>query len=492
MATAPHILVIIVTWNKKQYILNLLASLTQLAYPQDALDIVVVDNASEDDTVAAITQAYPQVRLLQNTENLGGTGGFNTGLSWAFQQNDYQYLWLLDNDVLVHQQALATLVHLLESQPEVAVAGSTMLQLDYPWRVNEMGAFVNRGLGTLVLNRHLEEIPALQGHSLATLQSLPIDLTQLLLHCQPSMDVDYVAAASLLVRAEVARQAGLWRNYFIHFDDVEWCLRIKRHLGQRVVVSAQSLIWHLSAAAKVPTWVLYYDNRNMLDLLKTHDVAPQELQRVMRRVLLKALYYQIIAKPDLAHLHHRALADFQAGRNGHQDIQLEVDYQPLAAVLPILLAPTINRILIAWTLNLQAMELQEPLIQAQLKRPELVIDFLTLPGGEARFQMPWSRFIFMPKRLTRWLTYWQLRGQYDLVIQSDYQPSLGLAWLNAEQLFVNDEGFCQRSKPKFKAVVDAGWQFLRSFFWRKDNFLQPAKPIEPWVKKTYKSDDSTC
>jgi len=486
MATTPHILVIIVTWNKKQYVLDLLASLAQLDYPREALDIVVVDNASVDDTVAAISQAYPQVRLLQNTENLGGTGGFNTGLSFAFQQHHYQYFWLLDNDVLVHQQALRTLVDLLECQPQVAVAGSTMLQLDYPWRINEMGAFVNRGLGTLMLNRHLEEIPALQGHSLAHLQNLPIDLTQLLLHCQPYMDVDYVAAASLLVRAEVARQAGLWRNYFIHFDDVEWCLRIKRRLGQRVVVSAHSLIWHLSAAAKVPTWVLYYDNRNMLDLLKTHDVAPQELQRVMRRVLLKALYYQIIAKSDLAQLHHRALADFQAGRDGRQEIQLEVNYQPIAAILPVLLAPTLKRILVAWPVNLQAMQLQEPLIQAQLKRPELVIDFLTLPGGEAHFQMPWSRFILMPKRLTRWFTYWQLRGRYDLVIQSDYQPSLGLAWLNAEQLFVNDEGFCQRPKPKLKAVVNAAWHWLRSFFWRKGNFLQPPESIASWANKTKK------
>jgi len=46
------------------------------------------------------------------------------------------------------------------------------------------------------------------------------DLSQHLMHCQPYyMDVEYVAAASLLVRAEVAKKAGLWRDYFIHFDD---------------------------------------------------------------------------------------------------------------------------------------------------------------------------------------------------------------------------------------------------------------------------------
>ena len=57
-------------------------------------------------------------------------------------------------------------------------------------------------------------------------------------------DVDYVAAGSLLIRADVAKQAGIWRDYFIHFDDVEWCLRIGK-MGHRVLASAKSLIWHL-------------------------------------------------------------------------------------------------------------------------------------------------------------------------------------------------------------------------------------------------------
>jgi GT2 family glycosyltransferase len=79
-------------------------------------------------------------------------------------------------------------------------------------------------------------------------------------------DVDYVAAASLLIRAEVAKKAGLWEDFFIHFDDVDWCLRIKE-MGHRVVCVADSVIWHLSAAQKPITWARYYDVRNMLFLL---------------------------------------------------------------------------------------------------------------------------------------------------------------------------------------------------------------------------------
>jgi GT2 family glycosyltransferase len=465
VTTTPPILIIIVTWNNKASVLELLASLATLAYPIDALDILVVDNASQDGTKEAIEAAYPQVNLIYNQENLGGTGGFNTGLQWAFEQDDerYQYLWLLDNDVLVHQSALTELVALLEAKPDIAVAGSTMMQLDYPWRINEMGAFIDRRLGTFILNRHLEHVPLWQGYSAQDLLARDVDLSKHLMHCQPYMDVEYVAAASLLIRAKVAKQAGLWRDYFIHFDDVEWCLRIAE-MGYRIIVSAKSLIWHLSAAAKVPTWVLYYDNRNVLDLLSHHGTDRTKLRHLKRYILKKAVYYHLIAKPDLAQLHYEALNDFEAKRFGKKNIQLNSTYQPNETVSSVFLDKTVKKILVAWPVNLQATRLQEALVQAMLKRPELEIECMPLLNGETVYQLPRAKFIkpFPSSQIKRWFTYWRLRGQYDLIIQSDYEASIGLSWLKADVLYVNDEGFCRRSQPKLRDVLKAVYLFFRA------------------------------
>jgi len=459
--TAPEILIIIVTWNKKQYVLELLASLAKQNYPK--LDILVIDNASNDGTVAAIKQTYPQVNLLSNPENLGGTGGFNAGLQWAFEQPEdrYQYLWLLDNDVLVHHRALPELVTLLENNPDIAVAGSTMMQLDYPWQINEMGAFLDHHLGRLMLHRHLERVPAWQGCSVQELLTIETDLSKHLIHCLPYMDVEYVAAASLLVRASVAKKAGLWRDYFIHFDDVEWCLRI-RALGHRVVVSAKSLIWHLSAAAKIPTWVLYYDNRNVLDLFKTHGADARSLQRLIRYILKKAVYYHLIGKPDLAQLHYEAIADFQAGNTGKKEIKLAHSYKKNTHIKQVFLNPTIKRVLIAWSVNLYATGIQGTLAQVQLQRPDLQIDCMITPDGMAVYQLPRTGFIrFSTFKLKRWFTYWRLRGSYDLIIQSDYQVVIGLSWLNSRLLFINDEGFCERPSPKFGDVWYALKRWIR-------------------------------
>jgi len=466
----PKILVIIVTWNKKSYILDLLASLTCIDYPLNALDILVVDNASEDDTLAAINAAYPYVTVISNEENLGGTGGFNRGLQWAFEQpaGKYQYLWLLDNDVLVHRRALAELVALLEAKPDAAVAGSTMMQLDYPWRVNEMGAFIDRhsNVGHLLLHRHLEIVPAWQGLSPSELLKVDADLTQHLMHCQPFMDVEYVAAASLLVRAEVAKAARLWRDYFIHYDDVEWCLRIA-NMGYRVMVSAKSIIWHLSAIAKIPTWVLYYDNRNMLDLLKQHGVEQSAIRRVMRYILKKAVYYHLLGKADLAQLHYEAIADFKANCLGKKKINLTTTAQKNSEIEKILLDPTIKRILLSWSVNVHATGIQEALVRAQLQRPELVIECMSSPNGEMIYQLPRPKFIqpFSRYQLIRWWNYWKLRGCYDLVIQSDYQGVIGLSWLKSKLLFINDDNFSQRQPPKIGTVFRAIIHYYLSYFW---------------------------
>ncbi len=74
--THAKILVIIVTWNKKDYVIDLLNSLSNITYPIERLDILVVDNASEDGTVAALEKQFPTITLVRNTENLGGTGRF--------------------------------------------------------------------------------------------------------------------------------------------------------------------------------------------------------------------------------------------------------------------------------------------------------------------------------------------------------------------------------------------------------------------------------
>ncbi len=457
MSNSPTVLIIIVTWNKQSFVVDLLNSLQKLRYPVEQMGIVVVDNASTDGTVEVLKNDFPHIHLIENQENLGGTGGFNTGLAYAFSQPDgkYEYLWLLDNDVQVHRDALSELIAILESEQDVAIAGSTMMQLTTPWRINEMGAFVELGRGTLLLNRHREDVSGLQGKSLQELHECSIDLSEHLQQCQPCMDVDYVAAASLVIRSSVAKKAGLWDDYFIHYDDVEWCLRIAR-MGHRIMVSARSLIWHLPAEYKVPSWVLYYDNRNVLYMLEKH-AGLSGIQGVRRWIRKKSLYYALLGKDDLARLHQEALDDYGQRKTGKRDIKLDTCYFPLSQVEELVQQEGVQRILIPWTVDLQASDLQKTLVKAMEMRPDLHVDYLVSPipllKNTLPCQLPGASSVHVPSgKIRRLYAYLKFRNKYDLVFQSDYRPILPLSWVAGKILFVNYEGVSLRQRPTLKTI----------------------------------------
>jgi GT2 family glycosyltransferase len=289
-----RVLIIIVTFNKKEYVANLLKSIREMNY--NNYGVVVVDNASNDRTAEYIKETFPQVDVIANAVNTGGSGGFNTGLAYAFGQEGYQYYWLLDNDVVVSQDSLKTLVNVLESNKDCAVAGSQMCQLDNPGVTNEIGAFVDFHRGGLILNRHL---------------------TRRVNNKEGIFYVDYVAAASMLVRAEVAKRAGLWEDFFLHFDDVDWCLRIKK-MGYKVVGVADSVIWHLSAAEKPITWQQYYDVRNMLYLLERH-ASKSLVARFGRRKCLQAIFTELRGMSPVAEIILDGIDDYVKGKKGGKE-----------------------------------------------------------------------------------------------------------------------------------------------------------------------------
>lgn len=293
----PKVLIIIVTFNKKRYVVDLLNSLKEIDYKN--YDVVVVDNASTDGTVDYIEKHFPCLYVIRNSENNGGSGGFNTGLSYAFQRDIYKYYWLLDNDVVVSKDALRMLVKTLDENSDIAIAGSQMCQLDNPEVTNEIGAFVNLRDGCLVLNRHL---------------------TRRRNNSKGIFNVDYVAAASMLVRADVARKAGHWEDFFIHFDDVDWCLNIKE-TGYRVVGVADSVIWHLSASEKPITWALYYDIRNVLFLLNKH-ASKKAVKRFLRRNCLLAIKIELKGLTPIAEIILDAIKDFRCGKKGKKVFSL--------------------------------------------------------------------------------------------------------------------------------------------------------------------------
>lgn len=255
--------IVICNYNKKQFVLSCIQSV--LASSRKDFDVYVVDNASEDGSADAVKAAYgDRVILIQNEENLGGSGGFNTGLRAARQQG-YPYYMCVDNDIVMDEHNIENLYDFLENHPEVGIAGSKICRMQHPERLQELGAMLDFEKCTHVpyYKDHLdnEEIPKVQ-------------------------DCDYVPACSLMVRSEVIDKIGLLpEENFIYWDDMEWCYKAKL-AGYRVAAYRQAKVLHDMGTNSGTTYFsTYYFWRNRIRFFARY--TPREQREAAMEALLE-------------------------------------------------------------------------------------------------------------------------------------------------------------------------------------------------------------
>lgn len=295
-ACYPSISIVIVTWNKRHDVINLLDSLLPIA--GDDIRVIVVDNASTDGSVEAIKKHPLSVTLLENLENLGGTGGFNTGIRYALENFEQDYIWLLDNDAEVKPDTLEKLVSVMEADNSIGIAGSCILDAADRGLIVETGGYVDERTATW--KPHLRYQP----HSLYS-GSSPVD-------------VDYVPACSALVRKDVFDAIGIMdERYFLHWDDVDFG-RAATEAGFRVVAVFDSMVHH-GTEKGYSNAVLYFDVRNSLLFLAKHLSALKRVLpmfRVCLRSIMAAKMFDVLGEKLLCWYLLQALDNFISGRFG--------------------------------------------------------------------------------------------------------------------------------------------------------------------------------
>lgn len=132
-AQLPFIRVIVVSFNGADLTLKCLQSLTETQWPPDRFEIVLVDNASEDDVVERCQKEFAHVHIIQSLVNTGFAGGCNLGLTTEFDQSgaalqDFDFVALINNDATVDGAWLEEMNRVMESDSEVgAVAAKVLL-----------------------------------------------------------------------------------------------------------------------------------------------------------------------------------------------------------------------------------------------------------------------------------------------------------------------------------------------------------------------------
>jgi GT2 family glycosyltransferase len=223
--TQPRVSIIILTWNRVEDIVGCLDSFSVLEYPN--YEVIVVDNASEDETVPTVRERYSWATLIVNDDNLGYVGGNNVGIRYALEKGT-DYVFILNSDTKVTPDVLSQLVQVAESDPHIAICGAKNLLM-------EDGHFTWGAYGRLTWGPMLVK----------TVGRFEPDRPEI---TEP-MDVDWVIGNGCLMRASVLNEIGLFDEAFFQVhEDVDWCTRA-HEAGHRVVYVPRAAFFHKGASS---------------------------------------------------------------------------------------------------------------------------------------------------------------------------------------------------------------------------------------------------
>jgi len=223
----PRVAIVTLNWRAWETTARCIESLKP--EPGAEVDVIVVDNASRDGSVAALRRRFPAVTVLESEANLGFAGGCNLGIRLATERGA-DFFWLLNNDVEVRSGALSALLARAAADPRVGAVGSVQYdtcnhQLVRVWG----GGYVN----------FLTGIPASC--------SCPGEIRRL----------QYLSAASVLLREEALKETGLLDDaFFLYWEDTDLSFRL-RAKGWRLAVAEDSLIHHRGFGSMDPASAAY-------------------------------------------------------------------------------------------------------------------------------------------------------------------------------------------------------------------------------------------
>lgn len=248
---------VIVTYNRLLLLQNCIESLKNQTEKLD--EIIIVNNGSTDATKEWLDQQDGLIVFHQ--ENSGGAGGFHKGIYEAHYRG-FSWIWIMDDDCVADPNCLNQMFLSLEKNYSHCVA---------PIVLNSEGSIEISHRGNFKLSVMAQSI-----------------LTPISFGNEEDLFVDFASFVGLMINATVITEIGLPnKDFFIHYDDLEYCLRINKFC--RILLSAKAKIFHLENALNKNVkktflnhfryrpsidnlWIRYYGVRNLIWIKKEYIV----------------------------------------------------------------------------------------------------------------------------------------------------------------------------------------------------------------------------
>jgi len=271
--------IILVNYNTGELLRDCLESL-YANKPGVQCEVIVSDNGSTDGSLEMLAEEYPQVRVIANGDNLGFAAANNK----AINQCRGKYILLLNSDTLViDRDSFDNMANYMEAHPDTGVLGCMLLNGDHSLQLSH-GKFP-----TLVTEFRQKFINFVFSRGIAPYyEKIAADYRE-------EHPVDWVTGACLMVRREVAQQAGLLdEGFFMYFEDVDWCRRINS-CGWRVIYYPGARVVHLlgGSAPKQQNISVIYKESQLRYYYKHRGRVEVNLLRVIQVVKHLALLVKL-------------------------------------------------------------------------------------------------------------------------------------------------------------------------------------------------------
>ncbi|MGD1947123.1 MAG: glycosyltransferase family 2 protein [Croceivirga sp.] len=248
----PLVTIITINYNESKVTLDMLASLEQLTYPN--YEVIVVDNASPNESPEIIKEKYPHIHLIKSEKNLGFAGGNNLGVRAA----KGEYLLFINNDTEVPARFIEPLVDTLEND---VMIGMVSPKIKYHWDqeliqyagYNPMNHWTirNSAVGSMQKDDGHFDVPG---------------------------ETASVHGAAMMVPKRVVDEVGMMTEiYFLYYEEHDWAEMIKR-AGYKIYYQPQSYILHKESLStgKFSPLKTYYIARNRI-LFARRNFKPLQL-----------------------------------------------------------------------------------------------------------------------------------------------------------------------------------------------------------------------
>lgn len=234
------IFVVILNYNGCKNTVECIKSFENIDIPEGhKLELLIVDNASSDNSVKTFKKEFSKIPIIENKKNLGYSGGNNTGISYALS-NQADYIIVLNNDTLVTKSFMTELLEgLLVYRADVACPkiyfekGFEFHKDDYKkedlGKVFWFAGAIMDWKNVIGLHRGVDEVDVGQYDN--------------------EVNIEGITGACFLAKSEVFQKIGLFDDkFFLYYEDADLSVRIK-NAGFKIVLAPKSVIYHKNAGS---------------------------------------------------------------------------------------------------------------------------------------------------------------------------------------------------------------------------------------------------